>query len=45
VSSALEGHIKYQADQLPSQVGMCGLGEPAASVLAGERVLQKFKIA
>jgi hypothetical protein len=27
----------------PSQGGMCGLGEPVASVLAGERALHKFQ--
>jgi len=43
VSSALEGQLSYQAEPLPSQVGMCGLGEPVASVLARERALQNFK--
>jgi len=43
LSSEFEGHISYQAGPLPSQVGMCGLGEPVASVLARERALQNFK--
>ena len=35
-SSEFEGHISYQAEQPPSQVGMCGLGEPAGAVLRAE---------
>ena len=34
VSSEFEGHISYQAEQPPSQVGMCGVGEPVGTLLA-----------
>jgi hypothetical protein len=44
VSTALEGPISYRSDWRPSQVGMCGLGEPAGAVHASERVLRNFKI-
>jgi hypothetical protein len=45
VSSEFEGHISYQPEPLPSQVGVCGLGEPAGAVRASERALRNFKTA
>jgi len=41
----LTPRIRYQPDELPSQVGMRGVGEPVGAVLAGERALHKVKMA